>query len=219
MWVKRSIMPELRRTEAVQVNLTDAAHVRSGAYSGGMKRRLSVAMALLGDPAIVFLDEPTTGMDPVSRRQVRLSIQPLTRPVELGADATPPSAVLRPVPLFNLNLHRLCQDLPRSARLAVHNSDTMFVRPHDRACDEQVWDIIEKAKQGRAIVLTTHSMEEADILGDRVAIMAKGSLRCLGSSLRLKQKFGAGYQVCVCALLLASAQRVSIGLLDSAASG
>lgn len=60
-----------------------------------------------------------------------------------------------------------------------------------------MWDIIESAKQGRAIVLTTHSMEEADILGDRVAIMAKGSLRCLGSALRLKQKFGAGYQVCV----------------------
>lgn len=58
----------------LQVNLTDSAHVRTGAYSGGMKRRLSVAMALLGDPAIVFLDEPTTGMDPVSRRQVR-SIQ------------------------------------------------------------------------------------------------------------------------------------------------
>lgn len=48
---------------------------------------------------------------------------------------------------------------------------------------------------GRAIVLTTHSMEEADILGDRVAIMARGRLRCLGSTLRLKQKFGAGYQL------------------------
>jgi ABC-type multidrug transport system ATPase subunit len=55
----------------VQVNLTDAAHVRTGSYSGGMRRRLSVAMALLGSPSIVFLDEPTTGMDPVSRRQVR----------------------------------------------------------------------------------------------------------------------------------------------------
>jgi ABC-type multidrug transport system ATPase subunit len=93
-----------------------------------MKRRLSVAMAMIGDPKLIFLDEPTTGMDPVSRRQV--------------------------------------------------------------------WDIIEHAKQNRAIVLTTHSMEEADILGDRVAIMAHGSLRCIGSSLHLKQKFGAGYQVC-----------------------
>ena len=60
-----------------------------------------------------------------------------------------------------------------------------------------VWDIIQEAKVGRAIVLTTHSMEEADILGDRIAIMAKGKLRCIGTSLRLKQKFGSGYQVSV----------------------
>ncbi|KAK8944166.1 ABC transporter A family member 2 [Platanthera zijinensis] len=56
-----------------------------------------------------------------------------------------------------------------------------------------VWDIIENAKKGRAIVLTTHSMEEADILSDRIAIMAKGRLRCIGTSLRLKSKFGTGY--------------------------
>lgn len=80
-------------------------------------------------PQVVWLDEPTTGMDPISRRHV--------------------------------------------------------------------WDIIERAKKGRAIVLTTHSMEEADILGDRIAIMARGSLRCIGSSLRLKNKFGAGYCISV----------------------
>ena len=56
-----------------------------------------------------------------------------------------------------------------------------------------VWDIIENAKKGRAIVLTTHSMEEADILSDRIGIMAKGKLRCLGTSIRLKSKFGTGY--------------------------
>jgi ABC-type multidrug transport system ATPase subunit len=99
-----------------------------------MKRRLSVAMALLGDPKIVYLDEPTTGMDPISRRYV--------------------------------------------------------------------WDIIEAAKKGRAIILTTHSMEEADILGDRVAIMARGNIRALGTSIRLKQRFGAGYQVRHYVLLL-----------------
>jgi ABC-type multidrug transport system ATPase subunit len=58
-----------------------------------------------------------------------------------------------------------------------------------------VWDIIQEAKQGRAIVLTTHSMEEADVLGDRIAIMVRGKLRAIGSSIRLKHKFGSGYQV------------------------
>ncbi|KAJ4782698.1 ABC transporter A family member 2 [Rhynchospora pubera] len=105
--------------------LKTATNVRVGNYSGGMKRHLSVAIALIGDPRLVFLDEPTTGMDPITRRHV--------------------------------------------------------------------WDIIEDAKKGRAIVLTTHSMEEADILGDRIAIMAKGKLRCIGTSIHLKSRFGAGY--------------------------
>ncbi|GMP33516.1 hypothetical protein CsSME_00006800 [Camellia sinensis var. sinensis] len=56
-----------------------------------------------------------------------------------------------------------------------------------------VWDIIENAKKGRAIVLTTHSMEEADILSDRIGIMAKGRLRCIGTSIRLKSRFGTGF--------------------------
>lgn len=56
-----------------------------------------------------------------------------------------------------------------------------------------VWDIIENAKQGRAIILTTHSMEEADILSDRIGIMAKGRLRCIGTSIRLKSRFGTGF--------------------------
>lgn len=56
-----------------------------------------------------------------------------------------------------------------------------------------VWDIIQNAKKGRSIVLTTHSMEEADILSDRIGIMAKGRLRCIGNSIRLKSKFGTGF--------------------------
>eukprot|EP01045_Picozoa_sp_COSAG04_P009746 COSAG04_NODE_575_length_12505_cov_5.190311_9_plen_262_part_00 len=64
----------------------------------------------------------------------------------------------------------------------------------------EVWNLIQSAKDpiahpGRAIVLTTHSMEEAEILGDRISIMAKGVLRCLGTSIRLKQRFGAGFTV------------------------
>lgn len=58
-----------------------------------------------------------------------------------------------------------------------------------------MWDIITAAKPGRAIVLTTHSMEEADVLGGRIAIMARGRIRAMGSSLRLKQKYGSGYKV------------------------
>lgn len=56
-----------------------------------------------------------------------------------------------------------------------------------------VWDVIEDAKKGRAIILTTHSMEEADILSDRIGIMAKGRLRCIGTSIRLKSRFGTGF--------------------------
>lgn len=109
------------------VSLQHVADIPAGSYSGGMKRRLSVAVALIGDPKIVFLDEPTTGMDPVSRREV--------------------------------------------------------------------WNLIERVKHTRVTLLTTHSMEEADILGDKIAIMKGGLLASLGTSLRLKNKYGSGYTV------------------------
>ncbi|MGW3543998.1 ATP-binding cassette domain-containing protein [Nocardia niigatensis] len=53
-----------------QFDLTDAAGKRAGSYSGGMRRRLDIAMSLMGRPRIVFLDEPTTGLDPRSRREL-----------------------------------------------------------------------------------------------------------------------------------------------------
>ncbi|XP_060204668.1 ABC transporter A family member 2-like [Lycium barbarum] len=120
-----SLVKEVVEKSLAEVKLTDAARMRSGSYSGGMKRRLSVSIALIGEPKLVILDEPTSGMDPITRRHV--------------------------------------------------------------------WDIIEGAKKGRAIILTTHSMEEADILSDRIGIMAKGRLRCIGTSIRLKSKFGTGF--------------------------
>ncbi|KAL6987169.1 Phospholipid-transporting ATPase abca1 [Sarracenia purpurea var. burkii] len=55
------------------------------------------------------------------------------------------------------------------------------------------WQLIKKIKKGRIILLTTHSMDEADVLGDRIAIMANGSLKCCGSSLFLKHQYGVGY--------------------------
>jgi ABC-type Na+ transport system ATPase subunit NatA len=56
-----------------QVGLTASADRQVGTFSGGMRRRLSVAMALLGNPRVVYLDEPTTGMDPVSRYEGSLN--------------------------------------------------------------------------------------------------------------------------------------------------
>jgi ABC-type glutathione transport system ATPase component len=86
-----------------------------------------------------------------------------------------------------------------------------------------VWDAIEAAKPGRAIVLTTHSMEEADILGDSVAIMARGRVRAFGSSLRLKQRFGSGYQLAVAVAgaksLAASASAPALDELPAADGG
>jgi len=113
------------RLEAVQ--LWKDRHTRAGRLSGGMKRRLSTIISTIGDPDVLILDEPTTGMDPVHRRHV--------------------------------------------------------------------WTFLAQFKRGRCILLTTHSMEEADALGDRVAIMVSGHLKAIGNTTRLKNKFGNGYRV------------------------
>ncbi|GLE02420.1 hypothetical protein PINS_up011258 [Pythium insidiosum] len=112
-----------------EVGLTDKRKTLSSALSGGMKRKLSVAISLLGDSSLVFLDEPTSGMDPYSRRST--------------------------------------------------------------------WEILMNNRQDRVLVLTTHFMDEADILGDRIAIMAEGELRCCGSPLFLKNRYGAGYNLTI----------------------
>ena len=109
------------------VGLEDKADTISEHLSGGMKRRLSLAIALMGNPKIIFLDEPTSGMDPQARRQV--------------------------------------------------------------------WELLERARGDKIIVLTTHFMDEADILGDRIAVMSHGRLQCVGSSLFLKSRFGLGYHL------------------------
>ncbi|TVT99243.1 hypothetical protein EJB05_55419 [Eragrostis curvula] len=100
-------------------------------YSGGMKRRLSVAISLIGDPKVVYMDEPSSGLDPASRKAL--------------------------------------------------------------------WNAVKAAKQSRAIMLTTHSMEEAEALCDRIAIMANGSLQCIGNSKELKAKYGGTYVLTVTA--------------------
>ena len=58
-----------------------------------------------------------------------------------------------------------------------------------------LWDMLKNYRRDRIIILTTHYMDEADVLGDRIGIMAQGQLMCLGSSLFLKNRFGSGYKL------------------------
>uniref|UniRef100_A0A3P8SAU7 ATP binding cassette subfamily A member 3 n=1 Tax=Amphiprion percula TaxID=161767 RepID=A0A3P8SAU7_AMPPE len=111
------------------LNLEDKRGARSKTLSGGMRRKLSIGIALIGDSKVVMLDEPTSGMDPSARRAT--------------------------------------------------------------------WDLLQGEKRGRTILLTTHFMDEADLLGDRIAIMAGGELQCCGSPLFLKNKYGAGYHMVI----------------------
>ena len=57
------------------------------------------------------------------------------------------------------------------------------------------WDLLMSLKKDRTMLLTTHFMEEADVLGDRIAIMAKGQVKCYGTPFFLKRRFGSGYKL------------------------
>uniref|UniRef100_A0A182NIG1 ABC transporter domain-containing protein n=1 Tax=Anopheles dirus TaxID=7168 RepID=A0A182NIG1_9DIPT len=68
----------------------------------------------------------------------------------------------------------------------------------DPSARRALWDLIQKEKVGRTVILSTHFMDEADVLGDRIAIMAEGKLRAIGSPFFLKKNLGAGYRlICV----------------------
>jgi ABC-2 type transport system ATP-binding protein len=110
------------------VKIEEKRNARVGALCGGQKQRLALACALVGDPELLFLDEPTTGLDPHARRQL--------------------------------------------------------------------WELIERFKrEGRSILLTTHYMEEAERLCDRVAIMDHGKIIALGSPRELIATIGAEHIV------------------------
>ena len=65
-----------------------------------------------------------------------------------------------------------------------------------------MWSFLQSRRHGKVILLTTHFMDEADILADRKAVISKGKLRCCGSSLFLKNKFGIGYHLTYVGYLL-----------------
>lgn len=107
------------------VRMTDFAKQLAKTLSSGMKRRLSLACAVIGQTKVVILDEPSTGLDPDSRRLL--------------------------------------------------------------------WNIILDLRKHRTVLLTTHSMEEADVLGDKIIIMNQGKILCEGSQFDLKKEYGTGY--------------------------
>ena len=80
------------------------------------------------------------------------------------------------------------------SRVVLLDEPTSGMDPYSRRF---TWNLIRQQKKGRIVVLTTHFMDEADLLGDRVAIMGDGKLRCCGSSLYLKTKFGLGYSMTI----------------------
>jgi ABC-2 type transport system ATP-binding protein len=109
------------------VNLTDRSQVEYKNLSGGLKQRLGIALALVNDPDVVFLDEPTTGLDPRARREV--------------------------------------------------------------------WQVLEGLKsQGKTVLLTTHYMEEAELLADTVAIISRGRIIAMDSPGELIRK-NANYEL------------------------
>ncbi|CAM9296782.1 unnamed protein product, partial [Phaeothamnion confervicola] len=123
---------QARRSAAhalAEVGLGRYAGRLASQLSGGERRRLCVATALVGDPRTLILDEPTAGVDPYSRRLL--------------------------------------------------------------------WSALQRAKRRRTVLITTHDMNEADVLADRVAVVSGGELRCVGSPLFLKRLFKVGYQLSI----------------------
>ena len=85
---------------------------------------------------------------------------------------------------------QLCIALLGDSKLVLLDEPTSGMDPTAR---RETWDIIRQVKEDKIIILTTHYMDEAEVLADRVAIISGGSLQCCGSPLFLKKKFGQGY--------------------------
>jgi len=117
-----------------RISLEEHADRACGGYSGGNKRKLSTALALLAGPGVVLLDEPSTGMDPVARRF-------------------------------------MWKFISASRNIAARGNGR------------------------RSVVLTTHAMEEAEALSNRMCIMVAGRIRALGTVQQLKTQFGGSYSL------------------------
>ncbi|XP_059511525.1 ATP-binding cassette sub-family A member 13-like isoform X2 [Stegostoma tigrinum] len=127
-WTYRQLLQEVKMA-LENVEISQHQHKQVGALSGGTKRKLSLAISFIGGSSTIILDEPTSGVDPCSRRNI--------------------------------------------------------------------WDVILKYRTGRTIIFTTHHLDEADILSDRIAILESGQLKCCGSPAYLKEQYGQGYSLSI----------------------
>ncbi|CAD5114243.1 DgyrCDS3384 [Dimorphilus gyrociliatus] len=84
--------------------------------------------------------------------------------------------------------------LINNSKIVILDEPTSGMDPEAR---RQTWDILQSQRAGRTMILSTHFMDEADLLGDRIAIMADGIIQCCGSSLFLKSKYGVGYHMTI----------------------
>uniref|UniRef100_A0A3Q3EBV6 ATP-binding cassette, sub-family A (ABC1), member 12 n=1 Tax=Labrus bergylta TaxID=56723 RepID=A0A3Q3EBV6_9LABR len=125
-WSKGELHEQVR-TILEETGMYAHRHKRVGTLSGGMKRKLSISIAFIGGSRLVVLDEPTTGVDPCSRRSI--------------------------------------------------------------------WDIVIQHKKQRTIIMSTHHLDEAEVLSDRITFLERGGLKCVGSPFHLKDKLGQGYKL------------------------
>ena len=83
-------------------------------------------------------------------------------------------------------------------QVVIFDEPTAGMDPEAR---RHIWDVLQKVRKGRTILLTTHYMDEADYLGDRIAIMAAGKVVCSGTSLFLKKRYGMHTVLYICFVL------------------
>merc|ERR1711936_1179388 len=88
----------------------------------------------------------------------------------------------------------LAMALTGETKVLILDEPTSGMDPEAR---RGMWDVLQTLKEDRTIMLTTHFMEEADVLGDRIAIMAEGKVKCSGSPMFLKTNLGAGYTLTI----------------------
>ncbi|KAK9996016.1 hypothetical protein SO802_020702 [Lithocarpus litseifolius] len=133
---------------------------KAGKYSGGMKRRLSVAISLIGDPKVNFISVQST----------------LPHETFCGYE--------------NLLSFYLRSNSWKICKVVYMDEPSTGLDPASRS---NLWNVVKRAKQNRAIILTTHSMEEAEVLCDRLGIFVDGSLQCIGNPKELKARYGGSY--------------------------